>query len=1517
MPRKASLSRTFVSSKNKIHGATSGNRSSSGPDHLPKTNVHLNTTKLQDLRQMIAIRENELKLKSSGKNKSLGLASHGTCDAMNFANDMGKQAALAEPKEPEKKRLKITEPRQNTMGASGQEVMPPVESMLASKNPLLENDRQQILENCCHNNGKSKPGTSHTIHAKGQEQNENVVPVSSKNLLVGAKEGSGTTRCQTEKKSKLAYSSIASEQNMQMANKDAETILKKSKRTVEMWHPPDLDSQFTAISAQNNSDNKVTDRSDQVLSNDKVPEPVSDEKYQASLGYQSFWKNLGEPMDRGNSNMDAKSLLDLEELQDKELEDAQEHRRQCEVEERNALKAYRNAQKALIEATARCNYLYSKRELYSAHLRNLMMNNSNLFWSFRTDDQNGAALKFSNNIPDLNMGAMPTLSCQVHTANDASNNDGSDLNPANDATQLSNLHAKREKLPSEPCSEPDGSTSEAHNEARIASGACFLSDNSSLEMPIKGGEANGVCSPSSDSSMSVDEDDDAIQFSCKSTKDNLEAGKDTNGGQEMQLSFDSSHDSLLLEASLRSQLFERLGKKSLSKNGESSQSMVPLDEGRSESDDSGKKRKTSAREKSEANLGIVLLSDANKESHSELQGQHSTMYVTLSCPVVKSVICHLKVADPKSFQLLIRSPDVASPGINSENDRTHVYDESDWSILCQDLVEVPSVDTCYGQIGSYSCNLAIDPLWPLCMYELRGKCNNDECSWQHVRDYTLSNIKHDAYNKPDSQAGSPSRRGPCLAKSLNNLVLAPPTYLVGLDVLKADKRYNSILSRGNGQCWRKCFSASMVLSSLLSTNLPFNEPFLHGTEARIEVHGAWNRQSFYFHSKNGTKSNVDGHFADNDQSLEMAFLNLNQEADKQKGRLEALKVIARALESDATSAVLWIIYLQIYYCNQNSIGKDDLFLCAVELNRTSYELWLMYINSREQLIDRLAAYDAALSALCCEASNFDRDARHASECILDIFVQMMNCLCMSGNVEKAAQKIYGLFPTTIKSDNSLNFSLADTVACFTISDACIFWVCCVYLVIYRKLPDSIVERIEDWKEISAIEWPSIHLTFDEKQHAASLMELAVDSLALYMDGKSLQNEATLRAAHLFAINHIKCVKVLEGLECSKILLKNYAKLYPSCLELVLMLARAENDVRNSSFVGFEEALRNWQDEVPGIQCIWNQYAECALRNGKSTFTKELMDRWFDSVWRMGCSQNGILNTVHCGNTQNAPQPASVSDLCTWFSHHDQIDVMFALLNFSLYKILQNDDLEALLALERALKAAATTAENYSYCVGEHVQFLLTNRRLCNRNGHNGGILKILNDYLDDAPASSEPLSRNFIQKVEKPRLRQLISKLLSPVSSDSSLVNLVLEVLCGPSLLPQMSDKLTDLVDFIETLMEIRPSNYRLAISVCKILSTNSDNGANATISFWASSLLINSLFQAVPIAPESVWVEAADILQNLMDSQTICESFLKRALSVYPFSINLWRCYLNLSKPGENANSVKEAAREKGIMLD
>jgi hypothetical protein len=206
---------------------------------------------------------------------------------------------------------------------------------------------------------------------------------------------------------------------------------------------------------------------------------------------------------------------------------------------------------------------------------------------------------------------------------------------------------------------------------------------------------------------------------------------------------------------------------------------------------------------------------------------------------------------------------------------------------------------------------------------------------------------------------------------------------------------------------------------------------------------------------------------------------------------------------------------------------------------------------------------------------------HASACILDLFLQMMGCLCMSGNVEKAIQRIYGLFPALTNSDEPHSLSLSDILVCLTLSDKCVFWVCCVYLVIYRKLPDAVVQRFECEKELLEIEWPCISLIDDEKQRALELVEAAVDSVDSYIYTESLKSEINLRSAQLFAVNHIRCMVAHGSLECLRNLLDKYIKLYPSCLELVQISARIQNhDFGDLSFEGFEKALSQLAERSP-------------------------------------------------------------------------------------------------------------------------------------------------------------------------------------------------------------------------------------------------------------------------------------------------------------------------------------------------
>lgn len=531
----------------------------------------------------------------------------------------------------------------------------------------------------------------------------------------------------------------------------------------------------------------------------------------------------------------------------------------------------------------------------------------------------------------------------------------------------------------------------------------------------------------------------------------------------------------------------------------------------------------------------------------------------------------------------------------------------------------------------------------------------------------------------------------------------------------------------------------------------------------------------------------------------------------------------------------------------------------------------MFINSREKLNDRLLGYNRAISALCHHSSAPERNPDLDSECILDLFLQLLSCLCSSGQVNNAIQKAYTLL-SSAKTSSDLDKSL-------TIRAKCILWICCMYLILYKKLPDTIVQQFECRKELSAIEWNSAHLTPDEKLQADTLMELATE----YIDTKS---------GKLFALNHAKCTAALEGFESCKSLLKKYIQLFPSRLELVLLSIRVnEFDSVDATYAAFEEVLSNWVGDS-GIQCIWNQYAEYALQNGKVDFAKEIMERWFHSI-----------SDIHHSKT---------IDVSAWISSSTQTDTVFGLLNLSLHKQLQNDHTEARIAVEQVLEVASS--DDYNHCVREHATFLLKNTfglgfgKACLNS-----FLNMMNHYLMDARAlpPPEPLSRIFIKNIGKPKTQKLVNVLLCPVSSDSSVLNLVLESVFGPSLLPpQDSEKVTDIVDFAEGLMEIRPANYRLALEICKMQSD-----ANVSISFWASAQLIDSLFQAVPVAPESVWVESAGLLKGVTRFKSVLESFHRRALSVYPFSVRLWKSYLGLYDNDTNqANAVIKMAREKGI---
>lgn len=309
-------------------------------------------------------------------------------------------------------------------------------------------------------------------------------------------------------------------------------------------------------------------------------------------------------LDNANGPLkEMQSLIEIEESLDKKLEEAQEQRRRCEIEERNVLKAYRKAQRALIEANAKCAHLYHQRELYSSQLRSFIMDDTSLFWSSLHNKHLGVQVKSSDNLIQ-NVNSLPSSSHIMQEEYDQSIQPGYASNigcldgvPGDSSHLLVNG--------SEQCSEPDAITSEplSHKGRRVA---------------------NEEFSPLIGENRSVDDEDvdlpfghDFVQSKQDSPREAQKAGErheSMTNEVSTKISDDSTHDFLLREATLRSKLVARLGTKS-SQHRKDLCSMEAAIEQESESD--------AGSEKTHVSNWSAPFSDAERVRHADFEGECS------------------------------------------------------------------------------------------------------------------------------------------------------------------------------------------------------------------------------------------------------------------------------------------------------------------------------------------------------------------------------------------------------------------------------------------------------------------------------------------------------------------------------------------------------------------------------------------------------------------------------------------------------------------------------------------------------------------------------------------------------------------------------------------------------------------------------------------------------------------------------------------------------------------------------
>jgi hypothetical protein len=597
------------------------------------------------------------------------------------------------------------------------------------------------------------------------------------------------------------------------------------------------------------------------------------------------------------------SLLEMEELQEKELEDAQEHRRKCELEEREALRAYRKAQRALLEANERCTILRRRREICSAQVHGLIAENSSLVQSL--------SIRNSEDGP-----AMPSLlNSQIHANSQMPENQGG----------RHSLHP--EEPPQQPIDKHEARPHSSHYD-ELAAGAAdpnFVSTANYNDMP------------------SDYMDDDLLmparqaRSECALDLDNQMEETIHAYAENKQASGDSVQNYELLEASLRSRLVERFGKKPcLSSTGEGTGEIAV--------------RKVAA-EHGNQSEHVLQLQEAEQNDMTTPEGtmelgndgaeKTGGLSNSTSGPSMGNCDPEDNNSSLKEICIPLGTNNLVFPSSAPQNAARHIKQVFPWfckessdyknDCLTRDAAsEVTEcvqdmIQDCVGenikivpttQKDDDMADSVIDPFWPFCMFELRGKCNDEECQWQHFEHHAWRKSKHTKHAMTSVSGQIPY--------GLFQHMLPVPAYRVGSNLIKADQNLTqSVLAGSLWQYWQRGFCASFPLPLSVQRVLPSDAPLLQAGDGSIsDFHR--NRQLLNFRTLDSWKNKTVQGSVDVEFFLEGALDLYCGKVDK-PDRIKALLFLARSIEADPSTVILWVFYLLIYYQKDEGLGKDDMF----------------------------------------------------------------------------------------------------------------------------------------------------------------------------------------------------------------------------------------------------------------------------------------------------------------------------------------------------------------------------------------------------------------------------------------------------------------------------------------------------------------------------------------------------------------------------------------------------------------
>ncbi|XP_026095225.1 zinc finger C3H1 domain-containing protein [Carassius auratus] len=520
----------------------------------------------------------------------------------------------------------------------------------------------------------------------------------------------------------------------------------------------------------------------------------------------------------------------------------------------------------------------------------------------------------------------------------------------------------------------------------------------------------------------------------------------------------------------------------------------------------------------------------------------------------------------------------------------------------------------------------IEPKKCFCRFDLTGTCNDDDCSWQHMRDCTLteSQLFQDvlSYSLPligCSDSSSSADISSATEKYMKKL-FGPNKDRMGTDqkavllVSKVNERLKHIPPFTTCKPQRKWRPGAQKVKTPVQEDEELNPvdvtvPICHNGRVQERWSSAdvcvTQDDKRYFDSETDDISNLETSVLESPHDVQLwiklAFKYLHQRDTSVAECLDAaLNTLSRALEDNREDAEVWGHYLTLFSRRGSREEVQEMCEMAVE-HAPLYDVWWTYMSVESGFEGKDYVCARLISHLLEESHDVRPDVQSFQ--LLESVLFRVQLSVFSGRQHNALS----VLQTALLSGSES--SVADHL---TVADRCLLWLSYIHLTEFRRLPASLYDPANSNPSRITCTDPFL-IPWRTAQH---LRTPADDIIGLFRDAvcgctdERLSSSEQIQACFPLHSNLIHLYRTLDRCPEALALCERLLAVCP--LYCPLLEVTGELHMSSGHTEKAEELWRRAHSDSPSCARVFLQLCKCLLAQGNVSVMEELFDRFMHS-----------------------------------------------------------------------------------------------------------------------------------------------------------------------------------------------------------------------------------------------------------------------------------------------------------------